>query len=158
MLQGLVRRQSFRWIPFKTLLDEIREVRVFIANHQREGLPHRFPELASRVFHHDRFERYAVCTLVEEFVFARGHAEHSAVGHADHLDESGHLVVLAVSREDGVADIELGHDAPERPHVDCTVVRNAEHDLWSTVEPRLNVSVDPLVKEGRASEIDYLDA
>ena len=67
------------------------------------------------------------------------------------------MVVLAIAWEDWVSDVELGHDATEGPHVDGAVVGDAEHDLGCPVESRLDVGVDTLIQESRASKVDDLD-
>jgi hypothetical protein len=84
--------------------------------------------------------------------------EHVLLGNAYHLHDARHLVVLRVTREYGISNIQLCHDAAKGPHINGTVVRNPQHDLWCSVKSRLNVSVDALIKEGGAAEVDDFDA
>ena len=135
VLEGLVWGESLRWVPLQALLDEIREVRVFVSYHKSERFPHGLAEFASRILHHDWLRRYAVRGFGEEFLLAGGNAEDSLVWDADHFDQPGHLIVFAISREYWIPDIEFRHDAAERPHVDGAVVGNAQHDLRCSVEP-----------------------
>ena len=157
MSEGLVGRQSRLWVPLQTPLHEVQEVHVLVAQQQRQRLPERLAQLASRVLLHDRCVLVLV-VLGEEFVSSLRLVVDFAVGRADHLDDAAHLVVLAFAREDGEPDVQFRHDAPEAPHVDRAGVRNAQHDLRRAVEPALDVGVDALVQEGRAAEVDDLDA
>ena len=135
-------------VPTETLLNKVGEVRVFIADDKREGLAHRLAQLATRVLAHDRLDMGPICGFREEFVLATGLGEDLGVGNVNHFHQAGHLIVLAVTREDWVADVELSHDAAERPHVNGRVVGDPKHDLRCSIEATLNVSVDALIEEG----------
>ena len=99
-----------------------------------------------------------VVFLSEEFLSPRRLIHHSVRGHTDHLHYSAELVTLAISGENRVADVQLGSDAPETPHVDSAVIGNAKHDLRSSVEPALDVGVNLFVQEGAGAKIDDLEA
>ncbi len=52
-----------------------------------------------------------------------------------------HLILLAGAVEDGVARVELVHDAPEAPHVDGLVVRQPQQHLRRPVKAALDVRI-----------------
>ena len=147
MLEGFIWCHPIVWIPNQALFDEILEVRILISNDERQRLAHGLSKAATRVLAHDGLNRLAIGRLCEELLFAARHGEHSRVWHANHLHQTRHLVILAVSREDWVPDIKLSHDAAERPHINCAVVGYAEHNFGCPVESRLDVSIDALVQE-----------
>ena len=68
------------------------------------------------------------------------------------------MLLLVLTGEERVANVELVEDAAERPHVNGGVVGDAKDNLWGSVEPTLDVGVDLLVLEAPAAEIDDLDA
>lgn len=113
VLEGFIRCHSIVWIPNQALLDEVLEVRILVSNYERQRFAHGLAKAATRVLAHDGLDRLAIRRLCEELLFAARHGEHCWVWHANHLHKTRHLVVLAVSREDRVPDIELGHDAAE---------------------------------------------
>ena len=162
VLQGLVRAQALGRVPHEALLYEVCEVWVLISNDQGKRLTHGLAVLASRIFAHDWFQDRTSSPLlldsVEEFVFTGRDGEDIVIWDTHHLHEPRHLVVLTVSREDGVANIELCHDASKRPHVYGAVIGNAQHNLRRSVEARLNVGVDTLIKESRTTKVDNFNA
>ena len=88
---------------------------------------------------------------------ASGQVEHLLVWDAADFHDVGELVDLVLAREDGVAGVELGHDAPETPHVNGHCVWDTEDYLWSTVESRLDVGVDSLAEEAGGAIINNLN-
>ena len=66
--------------------------------------------------------------------------------------------MLALSWEERDSSVQLSQDAAERPHVYSRGIRNAQNDLWSPVEPGLDVSVNPLIGEAARPKVDDLDA
>lgn len=68
------------------------------------------------------------------------------------------MFLLIFTREQGISDGEFIEDASKGPHINCRVVGNAQNDLRRSVKPGLDVSVDLLVLEAAAAEVDYLDA
>ena len=79
-------------------------------------------------------------------------------GGADNLHQQHQLLMLRLSREDGHSSIQLDQYTPHRPHIYRSSEWYAEHDLWSSVEPRLYVSVNTLITETRASKVDNFNA
>ena len=67
------------------------------------------------------------------------------------------MIIFILTRKDRYSHEALEDDAAEGPHVDGCGVGNTEHDLWSPVEPRLNVSVEPFKLEAAASVVDQLN-
>jgi hypothetical protein len=68
------------------------------------------------------------------------------------------VLFLVFSREKRVPHVELVKDAAETPHIDRSVVGDAEHDLGGAVKARLDVGVNFLVLEAAGSKVDDLDA
>lgn len=64
-----------------------------------------------------------------------------------HLHDAGQLLHLVLPREQGVARVQLGHDAAQAPHVNGHVVGVAQDHLRGSVEPALDVGVDCRGKE-----------
>ena len=77
--------------------------------------------------------------------------------HPQQLYDQGHLVLLVLARQEGIAERQLRQEAAEAPDIHGRVVVEAQDDLGRPVEPRLNVCVDSLIKEGRAAKVDDLD-
>jgi len=77
---------------------------------------------------------------------------------SNHFKDPGHLIIFTFSWEDRVANVELCHDASKAPHVYPASIRNAQHDLWSSIEPGLNVSVDSFFNESGTSKVYDLNA
>ena len=75
----------------------------------------------------------------------------------EHLDDARDLVVLARAGEEREPEEELDGDAPERPHVDCGGVRQAEQHLRRAVEARLDIRVHRLPLVARRAKVDHLD-
>jgi hypothetical protein len=67
------------------------------------------------------------------------------------------VFLLVFAWEKWVAYVELVQNAAKTPHVDRSVVRDSQDDLWSPVESRLDVSVDLLILEATGTEINNFD-
>ena len=67
------------------------------------------------------------------------------------------MILLVLSREERVANVELIEDAAETPHVDCPVVWYTEDDFGCSVESRLDISVYLFVLETATAKINDLD-
>ena len=78
--------------------------------------------------------------------------------HSYHIDDQLELLSLIGSREQWETSEELYHYATHAPHINSLSVReHPQHDLWSPVEPTLNISVDDLFVEGATAKVsnDY---
>ena len=64
------------------------------------------------------------------------------------------MLFLILTREKRIANVQLIENTAERPHVDSSIVGNAKDDLWGSVEPTLDVSVDLLILEATTTEIN----
>jgi len=153
-----VGRHASFGVPLQTLLHKVQEVGVLVTQEQGERFAAWLPQFASRVLEHDGLVISVVFVLGEELAPPLGDVVDLLRRDVDHLDDAGHLIVLGLAREDGVADVELSHDAAEAPHVDRACVGDAKHDLGGPVEPGLDIGVDPLIYESRGPEVDYLDS
>ena len=98
-----------------------------------------------------------VLSLLEELASLLAHLDHPVWRVPEHLDDPRDLVVLGRAGEQGQAEEQLNHDAPQRPHVDGGGVGQAEQDLGRPVEPGLDIGVDGLALVARGPEIDDLD-
>lgn len=58
-----------------------------------------------------------------------------------YLHDAGQLLHLILPGEQGVARVQLCHDAAQAPHVNGHVVRVAQDHFWGSVEPALDVRV-----------------
>ena len=95
---------------------------------------------------------------VEEELPAGRLFEHGGGRRAEQLHYEGELLLLGFAWEQRVPREELGQYAPERPHVYCWLIRNAQNDLRRSVESALDVGVDPFVLEAARAEVNELDA
>lgn len=68
------------------------------------------------------------------------------------------MLLLVLTREQRIADVELIKDAAEAPHVDGAVVGDAEHDLWRPIESGLDIGINFLIFKTTGAEIDDFDA
>lgn len=74
------------------------------------------------------------------------------------LHDAGQLLLLVLSRKEGISRVELSKDASQGPHVNGHVVRHAQNDLGGAVETGLNVGVHLFILKTTASKINNLDA
>eukprot|EP00037_Helgoeca_nana_P017516 m.165961 g.165961 ORF g.165961 m.165961 type:complete len:321 (-) comp24024_c1_seq2:5660-6622(-) len=66
-------------------------------------------------------------------------------------------VLLRLGGKEGPPSQQLDQDAPQAPHVNRSVVPQAQHDLGCTVVPRLDVRVHLAVLEARRAKVDDAD-
>lgn len=66
--------------------------------------------------------------------------------------------MLTLPRENWYASPELKHDTAEAPHVNLGAVGETKHDLWRSVEPGLDIGINPLIGKTPTAEINYLDS
>lgn len=102
--------------------------------------------------------QWLIRAFSEEFIFAFGILEDSERWNSKNLHDEVQLFHFTLAWEDWDASVELDEDAAETPHVNSCRVRDPNDDLWRSVESRLNVGVDPLVREARRAEVDDLDS
>ena len=76
---------------------------------------------------------------VEEHVFAVREVHQAPWGHPENLHDAGKLLHLVLPREERVARVELGEDAPKAPHVNRHCVRNPQHDLWRSLYTKAGI-------------------
>mmetsp|Transcript_14855 Transcript_14855/g.42829 ORF Transcript_14855/g.42829 Transcript_14855/m.42829 type:complete len:269 (-) Transcript_14855:984-1790(-) len=76
---------------------------------------------------------------------------------SDHLAYPPQLVVLMDAGQDGQAQIQLGRDAAEGPHVDGRVIFEAHQNLGAAVEARLDVGVGRFALEAGRAKVDQFD-
>jgi len=73
-----------------------------------------------------------------------------------HLNDASQLVTFVLPSKQRVPGQQFHEYTRHAPHVDRRPVPGSEDDLRSTVEPRLDVSVDPLVLEAARAKVDHL--
>ena len=93
--------------------------------------------------------------LIKELIPIWRFSDDLAIRYIKNLDQQAHLLFFALSREKWEATVKLSYDAPEAPHINSCVVRNPQHDFWSSIEPRLDVCIHYFVHETTTPEIDY---
>ena len=74
-----------------------------------------------------------------------------------YLDHQTELLKFIFTWEQWVSSVKFGEDAAKRPHVDGMAIWNAEDNLWSAIEPRLDICVDLLVIHARRTEVNDFD-
>lgn len=79
------------------------------------------------------------------------------VGRSKDLHDASKLLLLVLTREDGISSPKLCENATERPHIDAQAIAAAKNDFRTAVETRLDVGVDLLLFATRAAEIDDSD-
>jgi len=151
--EGVLGRHALIRFPLKALIDEVHEVAlIFICLHQlRQLLRINLPHLSFRVW---LLQRPVV--VVEEDLSARSDHNHGAWRHSLHLHNALHLLFLILACKNRVPDEQLVKDAAKGPHVDRRIVADAHHDLWRSIEPRLDISVElVLLVRARAKVNDF---
>jgi hypothetical protein len=63
-----------------------------------------------------------------------------------------------ITREEGVASVELGKDAGQTPHVDGGAIAQAQHDLRGAVEAALDVAVHLPPLKTTAAKVNHLSS
>lgn len=137
--------------PFEACLHEFDEVWIVDFESIRKGPGERLSYLASSIRDHD-----GLVVVVEEHFPPCCFGDQGSGRHSHHFHDGSHLVVFIFACEDGLAHEALEDDAPERPHVDGSSVRNTQHDFRSSVESRLDVRVEPFELEATAAVVDEL--
>lgn len=85
--------------------------------------------------------------------------DHACARHANYIDDELDLFAFIRTWEQGESSEELNHDATKGPHIDLLCVgEDAEHDIRSSIESTLNVSVHDLVFKTATAEIGDSDA
>lgn len=65
--------------------------------------------------------------------------------------------MLGLSRKYGVSRVQFRQDSSKAPHIDSVRIPDSKYDFGSSIEPALDVCVQLLVQEARASEVNYFD-
>lgn len=66
------------------------------------------------------------------------------------------LIGEGLTREQGEASVELGQNACQAPHVDCSAIAQAQHDFRRAVEAALDVAVHLLPLKAAAAKVYHL--
>ena len=101
---------------------------------------------------------WLVCLLIEEDSLACCLRENIFLWKPDNFHDERQLLLLALAREDGNTSKQLGQNAAEAPHINCGGVRYAQNNFRGSVEPRLDVGIDPLIGEAARTKVYDLDA
>eukprot|EP00968_Pinguiococcus_pyrenoidosus_P001604 scaffold70_cov242-Pinguiococcus_pyrenoidosus.AAC.9 len=154
--QGLVRQDAQIRIDLQTSLYKIRQVVAGVLEAvPPQVLGAREAPLAPALADEGAGRR----ALVVEEAALLGTLQRQVLGNrAEHLLDAQHQVDLIRAREDRPSGEQLGHDAPERPHVDRVGVGQAQHDLRRPVESRLNVRVCRVALLAGRAEVDHSHA
>ena len=92
----------------------------------------------------------------EEHFGAFGLVDEAGGRHAEQFDHAGQLIRFVLAGQERVAEVQLGQDAAQRPHVDRQSVAQAQDHFGRPVEARLDVRVHPVVLVAARTEIDNL--
>lgn len=67
------------------------------------------------------------------------------------------MVLLVLTWEERVTNIQFVEDAAETPHVYSAIVWDTEDNLWGSVEPRLDIRINLLILKAATAEINDFD-
>jgi len=153
MREGLLGRHPDVKLPFNTFVNEVYKVLIVAVEQRSKVFVVGQPHLALAVGYQNR-----LVVVIEEDFSSRCPGQHRSWWNALHLHNHGHVLLLILSWEERIADIQLVEDTAETPHVNGCVVWDAQDNFWRSVEPRLNVGVDLLVLEAARTEVDNLNS
>lgn len=102
-----------------TYIYEVHEVPVGTVHHVVQVLAVRHSNLAPRIW-----RDYRIVVVVEEHFSSGGPGEHGPGRNALDLHHERHVVLLVLSGEQWVPNIQLIENAAETPHVNSTAVWN----------------------------------
>ena len=95
---------------------------------------------------------------MKEKVRPRGHTDDFLWWNPIYLHNVPQLLNFIFTWKERIARKQFCHNSSERPNVDGRGVRDSEYNLWSSIESRLYVGVNPLSKKAAAPEIDDSDS
>lgn len=153
VLEGLLGCHALLHLPAEALVDEVDKHVVVTLEHLGQVLCVGSSNFALRV---GILQRPVV--VVEEDFPSRGHDDHGARRQTLDLHDALDLLLLVLTGENGEAYVQFVEDAPERPHINGGRISDAHHDLGSTVEARLDVSVELVSLISARSKVNHLDA
>jgi hypothetical protein len=67
------------------------------------------------------------------------------------------LLNLILTWEQRKTSVKLRYNCTKAPNIDSCCVWNSKNDFWSSIKPRLDVSVNSLSKEATTSIIDHFN-
>ena len=153
VLESLLWSHSLLRLPFEALVYEFYEQIVVRLHHLRQTLCVLDSNPAFGVW---ILERAVV--VVEEDLPPGRHDDHGPWRSSLDFHNALYLFFLVFASKDWEADVELVEDASKRPHVDGGRVSDSHHDLRSSIESTLDVSVKLFSFIGSTAEVDHLDA
>ena len=91
-------------------------------------------------------------------MFSSRAAQHTCIGHANHIYDQLYLFSLVGAWEEGKAREKFYHDASKGPHVNLLRVgEDTEHNIRSPIKPALDICVYNFVLKAATSEISNCD-
>ena len=136
-----------------TYVYKVYEVHVLSVDHFRQHLVAWHAHLALAVGHN-----YRPVVVVKENFSSCGSCKDGSWWDALDLHHECHVVLLVLSREERLPNVQLVQYAAEGPHINACCVGDAEHNLRGTIETTLNVGVNLLVFEATRAKVDNFDA
>lgn len=119
MREGLFRSHPDIELPLNTFIYKVYEVLIVAVEQRSKVLVVGQSYLALAVGYQNR-----LVVIVEEHLPSRRTGQHRSWWHALHFHNHGHVLLLVLSREEWVSDVQLIQDAAETPHVNGCVVGN----------------------------------
>jgi hypothetical protein len=153
VLKRLKWSQAVNRIPVQTSVNEVYELLVLTLQYLAQLLGAWKALLAFGIGYNNRF----VVAIKEELLSTR-EVKQILIWHSLNLHNECELVHFIFTWEQRNPGVKFRQNAPEAPHINRGGVGDAKDDLWSSVEPRLNVSVDTLILEATASIVNDLYA
>lgn len=148
MKQSLLRRDSFLCLPLKAPRNQINEILIW----RLQLLPYSLT--AGRVYTSVGILHIPQLAPLIKKLLPPSFVQQPFGRIAQQLHKHAHLLRLALPREYGRPREQLTKYAPETPHIDGSRVVHPQDDLGGSVVAALDVSVDGLVGQAGAAQVD----
>ena len=125
-----------------------------ITNDLVKWLRARQPQATIRIFY---YVQWLIGSRSKELILPLSVFKHLQRWDAKDLHYQCKLLHFGLAWEDWNTSVKLNQDAAETPHIDTGRIWDANNDLWSSIEARLDVRVDSLVRETGGAEINDFD-
>lgn len=149
VLDSILRFEAASRIPSQATFQKAHEALVIARQDGSELLSGRATLLPSRIGYNTR-----LALRIKKHFLAIRDGHQLVGGSAENLHDACELLHLVFTRKQRISCVQLSQYAPKAPHVNRSVVRQAEYYFWGTIESRLNVSVNTLVFKTRGSKVN----
>jgi hypothetical protein len=137
-----VGRKSTSWVPAETASDEIKEGLIVTL----KSLP-KFLGAWTTPTPLGGHSQTWFAKRIKKQLLAGALLDQVLLGRTKDFHDTGKLLLLILSREDGIAREQLSQDTTQTPHINRHTVGHSKNNLWGTVETTLNVGIDLFILE-----------